>query len=64
MLVTALEASAEVPGWEIVTERSLYEETRIKQKELNSNETKAMTIHHISQQQREPSKLSAENMDT
>ena len=32
MLVTALEANAKVPRWEIVTERLIYEETKIKQK--------------------------------
>lgn len=48
MLVTALEATEEVPRWEIVMERLLYEEVQIKQKEVNdSNETKAMTTHHI-----------------
>ena len=30
--------------------------TKIKQKEVNSNELKAMTTHHINQQQKEPPK--------
>ena len=65
MLVTALEANEEVPHWEIVTEHLLYKETKIKQKEVNSNEMKAMTTHHISQRWREPqSKFSVGNMDT
>ena len=50
MLVTALQVNAEVSHWEIVTERLLYKETKIKQKEVNCNEMKAMTTHHISQQ--------------
>ena len=45
MLATALETNAEVPCWEMVTERLLYEETKIKQKEVNSSETKAMMTH-------------------
>ena len=52
----ALEAYAEVPRWKIVAERLLYQETKNKQKEVNSNETKAMTTHHISQQRRGPQK--------
>ena len=56
MLVKTLKTNAEIPCWEIVMEPLLYEETKIKQKEVNSNETKAMTTHHISQQRREPPK--------
>ena len=56
MLVTDLDGKTEIPRWEIVTGRLLYEETKTKQKEVNSNETKAMTTHHMSQQRREPSK--------
>ena len=48
MLMTRLEANAEVPRWEIVMECLLYEEKKIKQKEGNSNKTKAMTTHHMS----------------
>lgn len=51
MLVTELKANAEVPRWEIVTERLLYEETKSKQKDTLTygncnNESKAMTTHH------------------
>ena len=56
MSVKALEVNEEVPRWEIVTERLLHKETKIKQKDIHSTETKAMTTHHISQQRREPPK--------
>ena len=44
MLVIALKASQAVPKWALVTERLLYEETKIREKETDS----AMTLkHHI-----------------
>ena len=43
MLVTAFEASFEVPKLEIVTERLLHEESKRKDKETTSTEVKAMT---------------------
>lgn len=48
MLVTALEANAEVPKMEIVTERLLHEESKLKERagEGTDGETKAMTGQH------------------
>ena len=46
MLVTALEASPEVPKLEIVTEKLLYEETKQRDKESSTIEVKAMTSKH------------------
>ena len=43
MLVTALEVNEDVPKWVTVTERLLYEETKIKTKE-NRSETKALML--------------------
>lgn len=48
MLVTALEASQDVPKWVLVTERLLHEETKIKDRELNDTELKLMgSKHHV-----------------
>ncbi|GAB1600790.1 hypothetical protein Ahia01_000357100 [Argonauta hians] len=48
MLVTALEASQDVPKWVLVTERLLHEESKIKEREINSSELKAMASkHHV-----------------
>ena len=46
MLVTALEASPEVPNLEIVTERLLHEETKQRDKESSTIEVRAMTSKH------------------
>ena len=46
MLVTALEASPEVPKLEIVTERLLHEETKQRDKESSTLEVKVMTSKH------------------
>ena len=46
MLVTALEASPEVPKLEIVTERLLHKETKQRDKEPSTIEVKAMTSKH------------------
>ena len=46
MLVTALEASPEVPNLEIVTERLLHEETKQRDKESSTTEVRAMTSKH------------------
>ena len=46
MLVTALEASPEVPKLETVTERLLHEETKQRDKESSTIEVKAMTSKH------------------
>ena len=46
MLVTALEASPEVPKLEIVTERLLHEETKQRDKESSTTEVRAMTSKH------------------
>ena len=46
MLVTALEASPEVPNLEIVTERLLHEETKQRDKESSTSEVRAMTSKH------------------
>ena len=43
MLVTALEASQDVPKWALVTERLLYEENKLKEKQTGGAESKAMT---------------------
>ena len=48
MLVTALEASQDVPKWALVTERLLSEENKIREKQTGGAESKAMTSkHHI-----------------
>ena len=48
MLVTALEASQDVSKWALVTERLLYEENKIREKQTGGAESKAMTSkHHI-----------------
>ena len=48
MLVTALEASQDVPKWALVTERLLYEENKMKEKQTGGAESKAITSkHHI-----------------
>ena len=48
MLVTALEASQDVPKWALVTERLLYEENEMREKQTGDAESKAMTSkHHI-----------------
>ena len=48
MLATALEANAEVPKLEIVTERLLHEESKLKERavEEKGSEIKAMTSQH------------------
>ena len=46
MLVTALEASPEVPKLEIVTERLLHKETKQRDKESSTIEVKPMTSKH------------------
>ena len=46
MLVTALEASQDVPKWALVTERLLYEENETREKETGGAESKAMTSKH------------------
>ena len=43
MLVTALEASQDVPKWALVTERLLYEENKMREKQTGGAESKAMT---------------------
>ena len=48
MLVTALQASQDVPKWALVTERLLYEENKTREKQTGDAESKAMTSkHHI-----------------
>ena len=48
MLVTALEASQDVPKWALVTERLLYEENKMRKKQTSGAKSKAMTSkHHI-----------------
>ena len=48
MLVTALEASQDVPKWALVTERLLYGENKMREKQTGGAESKAMTSkHHI-----------------
>ena len=48
MLLTALEASQDVPKWALVTERLLYEENKMQEKQTGGAESKAMTSkHHI-----------------
>ena len=44
MLVTALEANAEVPKMEVVTERLMHEERRQKDRAEDTNSEKAMTM--------------------
>ena len=46
MLVTALEANAEVPKMELVTERLLHEERKLKDREEAGRSEKAMTANH------------------
>ena len=49
MLVTALEASQDVLKWPLVTERLLYEENKVREKQTSGAEPKAMiSKHHIS----------------
>ena len=43
MLVTALEASQDVPKWALVTERLLYEENKMREKQTGGAKSKAMT---------------------
>ena len=48
MLVTALKASQDVRKWALVTERLLYEENKMREKQTGGAESKAMTSkHHI-----------------
>ena len=48
MLVTALEASQDVPKWALVTEQLLYEENKMREKQTGGVESKTMTSkHHI-----------------
>ena len=48
MLVTALEASQDVPKWTLVTEQLQYEENKMREKQTGGAESKAMTSeHHI-----------------
>ena len=48
MLVTALEASQDIPKWALVTERLLYEGNKMREKQTGGAESKAMTSkHHI-----------------
>ena len=48
MLVTALEASQDVPKWALITEQLLYEENKMREKQTGGAESKAMTSkHHI-----------------
>ena len=48
MLVTTLEASQDVPKWALVTERLLYGEKKMREKQTGGAESKAMTSkHHI-----------------
>ena len=48
MFVTALEASQDVPKWALVTERRLYKENKMREKQTGGAESKAMTSkHHI-----------------
>ena len=46
MSVTALEASQDVPKWALVTERLLYEENKMKEKQTGGAESKAMASKH------------------
>ena len=46
MLVTALEANADVPKLDIVTERLLHEESKRKNKDTQNKDVKAMTSKH------------------
>ena len=45
-LVTALEASQDVLKWALVTERLLYEENKMREKQTGGAESKAMTSKH------------------
>lgn len=46
MLVTALEASADVPAMEVVTERLLHEERKMKDRvDIGTNSEKAMAAN-------------------
>ena len=45
ILMTALEANAKVARWEMVSERLFYKEIKIKQKEVNSNESYDNTLY-------------------
>ena len=58
MLVTALEANAEVPKMEIVAERLLHEESKLKERAVEETglEIKAMTSQHRA--------LNVEDLDT
>ena len=47
MLVTALEANAEVPKMEHVTERLLHEEQKLKDRGVGDRSDKAMTAKHL-----------------
>ena len=48
VLVIALEAGQDVPIWALVTQRLIYEENRMKEKQTGGAEPKAMTSkHHI-----------------
>ncbi len=46
MLVTALEASADVPKLEVVTERLLHEEAKRRDKDMSNADLKAMASKH------------------
>ena len=47
-MMTALEASQDVPKWALVTERLLYKENKMKEKQTGGAESKAMTSkYHI-----------------
>ena len=48
VLVTALEANAEVPKIEVVTERILHQERKTKEKETDSTNENAMPSHTVS----------------
>ena len=53
MLVTALEASSEVPKMETVTERLLHEERKVKgREEIRGRHTKAMAAHNFGQRKK------------
>ena len=53
MLVTALEASSEVPKMETVTERLLHEERKVKgREEIGGRHTKAMAAHNFGQRKK------------
>ena len=53
MLVTALEASSEVPKMETVTERLLHEERKVKgREEIGGRHTKVMAAHNFGQRKK------------